>query len=419
MFEATLRYNSNSDKHPVATSGKSLDSLLIPGKMLAANSKALPTNLRNWYDDYNITYYIQPTLSDFRVGNNFRDSTGGVRTWHWDYAKEIDPLLEELLRKQNNVDASELSEDELRQLTKSSVKFQESFVPDQLEAETGKYESISNPKEYSPKAVIPWFQQIRDGRDLKVNQDLLDVVTDVAELPLKPCLFLKKEALHSDSLPDQLTDLLTSRDIDQCFLWIENLDKQETGQPDYERIASLVVALEDTGISSHFYYGDYFATLLSHLGLTGTTYGTMYGEEASERRERRRGDGVAHRYYVDAVKDFLTIPAAVDLQETVGADMCSCDVCSRQFETWGDLADRYQNDDENIQTLLKKHHIQVRWKQIQQVESESLSETLARLDADYSECITSFSQSNQISNAKTLDYLPRWKNTLESVNGSD
>lgn len=418
MFEATLRYNSNSDKHPVATSGKSLDSLLIPGKMLAANSKALPTNLRNWCDSYSIEYYIQPTLFDFRVGDNFRDSSGSVRSWHWDYATEIDSLLEELLAKQDNVDATKLSENELRQLTISSVRFQESFVPDQLEAETSKYESISSPEEYSPKAVIPWFQQIRDGRDLEVNEDILDVAVDVAELPLKPCLFLTKEAVHSDSLSDQLTDLLTSRDIDQCFLWIENLDKQETGQPDYERIATLVVALDDAGISPHFYYGDYFATLLSHLGLTGTTYGTMYGEEASERRERRTGDGVAHRYYVGAVKDFLKIAAAVDLQGTVGADMCSCDVCSRQFEMWGDLADRYQDDDENIQALLKKHHIQVRWKQIQQVESESLSETLQRLNADYREYISPFSQSNQISNAKTLDYLPRWKNALESVTES-
>jgi hypothetical protein len=418
MFEATLRYNSNSDKHPVATSGESLDSLLIPGKMLAANSKALPTNLRNWYDSYNLEYYIQPTLFDFRVGDNFRDSSGSVRTWHWDYATEVDRLLEELLAKQDNVDATDLSANQLRQLTISSVEFQESFVPNQLEAETGKYESISDPEKYSPKAVIPWFQQIRDGRDLKVNEDILDVATDVSELPLKPCLFLTKEALHSDSLPDQLTELFTSRDIDQCFLWIENLDKQETGEPDYERIASLVANLDGAGISPHFYYGDYFATLLSHLGLTGTTYGTMYGEEASERRERRKGDGVAHRYYVDAVKDFLKIPAAVDLQGTVGADMCSCEVCSRQFGTWADLADRYQDDDENIQALLKKHHIQVRWKQIQQVESESLSETLDRLDADYREYITPFSQSNQISNAKTLDYLPRWKNALESVSES-
>lgn len=291
-------------------------------------------------------------------------------------------------------------------------------MPDQLEAEIGKYESISSPDEHSPKAVIPWFQQIRDGRDLKVNEHILNVATDVSEIPLKPCLFLTKEAVHIESLPDQLIELLISRDIDQCFIWIENLDKQETGQPDYDRIASLVANLDDAGISTHFYYGDYFATLLSHLGLTGTTYGTMYGEEASERRERRTGDGVAHRYYVDAVKDFLKIPAAVDLQGTVDADMCSCGVCARQFEKWGDLADRYQDDGENIQALLKKHHIQVRWKQIQQVESESLSETLDRLDADYREYITPFSRSNQISNTKTLDYLPRWKNALESVNRS-
>lgn len=217
------------------------------------------------------------------------------------------------------------------------------------------------------------------------------------------------------SHPTDLVELLRSHDINQCFIWIENLDKQETGQPDYERVASLVMALDKAGISPHFYYGDYFATLLSHLGLSGTTYGSMYGEEASERRKRRPGDGVAHRYYVGGVKDFLKIPAAVDLQRTVGAEMCSCDVCSRQFETWSDLADRDQDDDENIQALLKKHHIQTRWKQIQEVESQSLSETLERIDSDYRNYITPFSKSNQIANTKTLNYLPRWKNAIESV----
>ncbi|HZD43497.1 MAG TPA: hypothetical protein VE134_05500, partial [Methanomicrobiales archaeon] len=117
----------------------------------------------------------------------------------------------------------------------------------------------------------------------------------------------------------------------------------------------------------------------------------------------------------DGVKNFLKIPAAVDIQQALGANMCPCEVCSRQFETWTDLADRFQNNDENIQALLKKHHIQVRWEQIRQVESESLSETLKRVKSAHGQYIIPFSASNQIADSKKLDYLLRWKGAIEAV----
>ncbi|WP_458190342.1 hypothetical protein [Haladaptatus sp. NG-WS-4] len=415
MFEATLRYNSNSDKHPVATAGEYLDSLLIPGKMLAANNKALPNDLRKWSDQSNLDYYIQPTLADFRVGSNFRDENGRVRRWHLKYAQEIGPSLEELLATQDNVSAADLPENTVRELTASAVEFQETFVPNQLEEQTSKYDVLDDPASYAPKAVVPWFQKIRSKRDIEVNGWILDATTRSANTSLKPCLFLTTRMLRDDDVIDQLLTLLSDHAIEQCFIWIENVDKRETGEPVYRNIAAFVKTVSDAGVSPHFFYGDYFATMLAHLGLKGTTYGTMYGEEGTERRERRGGAGVSNRYYVDGVKDFLKIPAAVDIQQSLGANMCPCDVCSRQFETWTDLADRFQNNDENIQALLKKHHIQVRWEQIRQVESESLSETLMQVKSDHGKYIIPFSASNQIADSKKLDYLFRWKGAIEAV----
>lgn len=419
MFEATLRYNSNSDKQPVETSLEYLDSLLVPARMLAANAKALPSDLRNYADDAGVSYYIDPSLTDFRVGDDFRDDSGGVRSWHWKYVGHIGRLLEELLAKQDNVDASQIPDENVETLTKASVKFQEEFVVTQLEEQVSKYETLSEPDSYRPEAIIPWYHKIRTPDDIAVNDTILGAAQDTASLPLKPCLFVTKDILRSESYPEQLVSLLTKNDIQQCFLWVENLDKHETGQHDYEHITQFVCDLAEADVSPHFYYGDYFATLLTHLGLDGTIYGSMYGEEGAERREQRGGDGVITRYYLDEVADFVKIPAVVDVQQRVGAELCGCDVCQRQFDSWQALAERYNDDDENIQTPMKKHHLRVRWRQIQKIESDSLEDSLRRLESHYQEYVTPFSQSNQVADAKSLNYMPCWQNALEAVNSEE
>ena len=415
MFEATLRYNSNSDKQPIETSLQYLDSLLVPGRMLAANAKALPSNLQNYIDEAGVGYYIDPSLTDFRVGNDFRDESGGVRQWHWEYVDQIGRLLQELLAKQDNVDASNLTDDDIETLVDASVRFQEQFVPTQLQEQVGKYDTISDPDAYRPEAVIPWYHKIRTPGDIKVNSTILTAARESATLPLKPCLFVTKDILRSESHSEQLIELLSEADIEQCFLWVENLDKQETGEHDYEHVAQFVSDLAAAGISPHFYYGDYFATLMSHVGLDGTIYGSMYGEEGAERREQRGGDGVITRYYLDGVSDFVKIPAVVDVQQRVGAEICGCDVCSRQFDSWQELAEWDNDDDQNTQTPMKKHHLRVRWQQIREVESESLDDSLTHLESNYQTYITPFSRSNQVADAKTLDYMPRWKSALEAV----
>lgn len=414
MFEATLRYSSNSEKQAVETSGDVLDSLIIPGKMLAANSKALPNNLRNYSDKYGLDYYIQPTLYDFRVGANFRED-GSIRSWHQKYIDEIGETLETILKRERNVNVANLSEANVRKLTEKSVEFQENFVPNKLADEADRYDPVDNLDQYRPEALIPWFQRINLSGDIDHNDQILRYAVDAATMPLKPCLFFTQSAIRSDPRRTEVLEMVSRHNIDQCFLWVEDLHKKDTTQSMYKEIASFVVELSENGIEPHFFYGDYFATMLSHLGATGTTYGVMYGEEGEEKREPRSGDGVIGRYYVDGVKDFLKVVAAVDVQQRVGADVCSCDVCSRQLETWSDLTDRDQDDDKNVQAILKKHHLNVRWRQIRSVEEESLDETLKSVERDFEKYNQAFRTSRQVADGKSLDYLHRWKGAIESV----
>lgn len=412
MFEATLRYNTLADKDAIETSLEYLDSLIIPARMLAANRKALPANIQNYADEAGVSYYINPTLPDFRVGDNFRDDKDNVRPWHWRYVEALGEPLEMLLEQQPNLDAAHLSSDQIESLTTASIDFQESFVIQQLSEERDRYDPIENVEAYAPEAIMPWYHKISSEADLVPNDTILEVATDAADLPLKPCLFVTKSFIARESNREALAELLTGHGIQQCFVWIEDLDKHETPESQYHHAAELVTELADADLSPHFFYGDYFAMVLSHLGLDGTTYGTMYGEEDGERREQQSGSGVATRYYLDGVKDFLKPVAAVDVQQRVGAEMCSCDVCSRQFDDWTELAELANDDDQNVQAPMKKHHLRVRWQQVQEIESQSLDETLSNLRSDHKEYAPAFNASNQVGANKELDYLMRWKNAV-------
>lgn len=415
MFEATVRYNNFNDNEVLDTVPSYYDSLLVAGKMVAHSTKAVPARLQQLSDNYGIEYYVDPTLPDFRIGDDFQKN-GRIKEWHWKYIDRLDPVLKELLSKRKNVDASGIDPNDRELIARSAVRFQENAVVEAIEdGGTSKYASSIDPTDYQPKAVVPWYHKIDSSPDLEVNEHIIEVSNDESELPLKPCLFLTKPFVRRSSNQPELTHLLVSKDIDQCFIWIEGLDKKDTDQSLYERIIEFVQSLADEGISSHFYYADYFTTLISYFGLQGATYGTMHAENASEKEGGQPSGGALSRYYIDPIKDFLKIPAAVELQKSVGASMCECEVCQRQFDDWDDLARRENADEENIQAPIKKHHLILRWNQIRSVEDQTLEETIDACRDGFERYVEQYNAAAQISPKKSIDYLPRWINAAEKL----
>ena len=410
MFEATIRYNNFNDSEILKTVPECYDSLLIPGKMVSHSTKSLPTRIRNLVDDYGTSYYIDPTLPDFRIGNNFRED-GQIKNWHVKYIDEIGAGLGDLLEQNGNVDASKITAEQREDIVRSAVRFQEQAIPNRIADNASKYEDIENLSNYEPAAVIPWYHKIRSDDDVRINDHVLNVATDEANLPLKPCIFVTQEYVQQLSGRQKILDILAENNIEQCFIWIEDLDKRETGQQVYKQIIEFVKSLSSAGIDSHFFYADYFATMISHFGLKGATYGSMYAEEAGEKETGTSGGGSMSRYYVEPIKDFMKIPAAVEIQQNADAPMCNCRVCSRQFESWSDLIERKESD-ENIQAPIKKHHLIMRWNQIQEVENQSLDETISNCKEDFDDYIEPYNYSRQISPTKEPDYMPRWINAI-------
>ncbi|QOS10419.1 uncharacterized protein HfgLR_01330 [Haloferax gibbonsii] len=411
MFETTLRYNSPNNKHAVEGELARFDSVIIDGKMLAHSSKAIPQLIYKLRNERSIQYYVEPVLSQFRKGNDFRYADGTLKSWHEKYVQEIGDPLKEHLRSETNADPRRMEEDKIRDITLSSVVFQEEFIKNRVEEESGKYEEVDTDG-LLPKAVIPWHHRINEAEDLAPNRTILEAAVEESTVPIKPCIHTTKQFIRDTSNRTSLAELATAYDLDECFLLVEDLGKHSTFESTYKNVIDLVYDLSAAGVEPHFFYGDYFSNMLSYFGLGGTTYGVMYGEEYSESTERTEQSGMLNRYFVDQIKDFLKVPAAVEFMQRIDADMCECDVCQRSFEDWQDII-RHQESDEALMNHLQKHYVECRWRHARQVEEDSFSEAVGKLRSDFKDYVEDYSKARQISPNKDFQYMPRWINVLE------
>ena len=98
--------------------------------------------------------------------------------------------------------------------------------------------------------------------------------------------------------------------------------------------------------------------------------------------------------------------------QRIDADMCECDVCQRSFEDWQDII-RHQESDEALMNHLQKHYVECRWRHARQVEEDSFTDAVEKLQANFEDYIEDYSRARQISPNKDFEYMPRWINVLE------
>ena len=418
MFETIVRYKSTNEKSIIVDHKDKWDSVLISAHLLAHATKRMPPRLRNIAQDRSHQYYIDPIVSEFRIGESFRYPHGGIRSWHRKYAVALGDPFETVLEREGNVNARYLDDDEIRGIAKSVVDFQEEFVYEKLEEYTGKYEDLTvSRREVMPAAVIPWVHKLEREADYEAYRTILSASQDRAMQSLRPVLYTSTRKIRDGGNRTELVEMLADFDIDECFILFEGLDKHETNESEYKAVIDFVYDLSSAGIEPYFYYGDFFSNLLSYFGLEGTAYSPLHGEKFTEKTEPQSSDssGMSSRYYLDEVKDFLQIQAAVDIMTRAGKPMCSCEACSRHFDDWRDLAEIDESDEEGtaLQTVVMKHRMKTRWDHAQLVQDNELSEVLATLRDDYDEMVGPYTRSQQTASRKEFDYLQQWIHAVD------
>lgn len=429
MFETTVRYNNNNNKHPVETLPEDYDSIVFEAHLAAFNSDATKAKIHQMVGSQDVSYYIDPILAEFEAGNNFRNEDGSLGNWKRAYVHQLGDPLEAILNQQRNADPADMADHQIRSIARSVVEFQETFAVGEKGTNLDKYTDVG-PAPAEPAAVIPWYNKIRNRSKIPLARKILDASSEAASLDLKPCLYTPKNLLQNSSTRRELIDLIDEFDIEECFLIIEGLGKHDTSEPQYKSVIDYVYEISDRGIDPHFLYGDFFSHLLAYFGLGGTTYGTLYGEEYEEELKSYGDGGMNPRVYFDDIKEFLSVPGAVDLGQRLGRDVCDCAVCERHFDNWADVRDELatsddeeedemdeqraqeQNSPNNALNITQKHYLEKRWDHTLLVQNKSLPEVVSMLEQDHQNTIEEFSNSRQVGD-KELDYMMRWVRALQ------
>ncbi|WP_336361810.1 hypothetical protein [Haladaptatus sp. ZSTT2] len=400
-FENSLQYVTFADRTQVENRTDDYDSLILPSHLLSGGKKAVTALLKNLIEDDGVEYYIDPTASQFRRGRNFRNADDSLKAWHSKLVAELGYPFTLLQGDEKNIIYQELDRTDRIGAIESVCDFQQSFVANSVEENVGKYEIIDTSNLY-PRAIIPWYTKVHNYEELAINKEIISHSIDYCDLPVKPCIHITMEFLRDANARNAISELVKEFELAEVFLWIDDFDKTEANVTDYFNAIDLVAKVSTGGVRPHFLFGNYFSNLLFFFGLRGTSYGTYFRESSAEKTENYSGGGGnLQRFYFDPVKDFLSIPDAIDIAKEGGADTPTFS----QLTSWDDLYRLGEDHD-----FLKNHFIKTKKGHKELILSNELEPLLEELN----ECYDTYD--NLLSKRKTnknVSHLKKWRDGIQ------
>lgn len=408
-FEHIVHYSHPGEKDAIQQAAADYDSLMIPAHFASARPSKIATLVAKVNRKESVGYYIDPALPQFRIGNNFRNEDAELNSWMQSLVKQYDQLLGDHLSEQSNLAYFDLDRDEQRAIVHQQLDIHTDILQGRYQEELDKYldQDLETPQ---PEALIPWYVKIETIRDIDANSQIIRDALEYTDFPIKPCYFIDHKFLRSAQNRQSIAESADNLNINQLFIWIDDLkDTEALTRTDFARVADLVHQIRNRNVIPNFMYGTFFAHLLGYFGLAGAGYGVNYNEARKEKETTQAGGG-SKRYYVDGVKQFLTISDAAETAQQFDLDTCNCHVCSDRLEDWEEL---YMFGDRL--TPLRKHFIATRNMHTDTVRTTSLDQLLSDLK-EKNEEFTKFSENNRVS--ASADLLNRWIEGVELfVNG--
>lgn len=403
MFENSIHYLSFADRNILEQAVDDYDSIIVNAQVVAGGQGQVPVFIQQLIEDNDIEYYINPQIPEFRVGDNFRKSSGNLRQYTQKLVEVHGNPIEHHLSNNSNLKYSGLADSEIQSVCEAVIDFQQDFVYVKVNEATGKYETPET--HLRPKAVIPWYIKIDEHEDIARNKDIIERSLVYSQEPVKPCLFFTKRFLRDATNRTGMAAMLEELDIENAFVWPEDFDKSEVTTSQYLHLIDLVEKLSDRGISPHMMYANYFGHLLGYFGMSGVGFGKFYLESKYEKTENTGGGGGNKRYYFDPVKCFLNISDVHDLANSADADCCGCSVCSQQMDDWDDI---FKIANEAVD--LQHNFVSVRDKHRQAILTENLQIQLEKLEEATSEFKSRLEEKETTKNAY---HLKKWQTAIE------
>ncbi|GAB3676776.1 hypothetical protein [Halopiger thermotolerans] len=403
-FENSIHYLSFADRPAIEENADQIDSIILTSHLVAYGSGKVPTLLNELRKEHDTRFYINPAITNLRVGTNFLDDQNDeLSPWYQKYIEILGEKVQDLFDDHTQIQYENLTQEERESICKSTADFQENFVKDAAENSTGKYDFVVD--DLRPEAIIPWYHKITEPKDIPRNRELAQLTNQATNLPIKPCLFITPDFITDSTNRDSLIESVKKIECSEIFLWVEGFDKS-SGIGTHLNILKIVDELSEIGIGVHSLYGSYFSHLLAYFGATGVGFGVYHSESKSEKKEESGGDGSnLKRYYFDPVKEFLNVADVDTLTDLGSTPICSCNECQSTLSSWDDLFEVGEDPD-----FLQSHYISTRGIHKNRIFDQSLQESLEEVkeaESTYKETL------NELGTSKTGNHLRKWRRSIE------
>jgi hypothetical protein len=161
----------------------------------------------------------------------------------------------------------------------------------------------------------PWWTLTREAAQLAAaahGRRVTPIVTLRNDIPI----FMFSELIHT--LPDGITDV---------FCWSSDWQEATATETDIRGWIDVVESAARQGVRVRNLYGGYLSVLLTAKGLAGLNHGVGYSEARDYRRLSTTG-APPTRYYVPALREFVTVPTAQPVIDHLPAEWsCPCPIC--------------------------------------------------------------------------------------------
>jgi hypothetical protein len=227
MFENSIHFQHPGQKSAISHSTSHYDSLIIPAQYIITKPDNLSGLLNRLMQEDGIEFYINPQLPRYRRGDDFRKDTGELSEWNQNISEYYGKPISKLLSEQDNLEYSDLAEDEREAVIEQCCDLQTDFLnrgsiqnPLSQYYEAAEMETV----ELVPRAVVPWYVKIETVSDVTTNEDIINYAVDYVDMPVKPCLFVEQGFIEDKGQRRILVDMVEDVDISEVFLWIEDVD---------------------------------------------------------------------------------------------------------------------------------------------------------------------------------------------------
>lgn len=202
----------------------------------------------------------------------------------------------------------------------------------QLLRDAGRNPPVADPPD--PQWLVPPYWAVDSPADpwWTLTREAIRIAAAAHGRRVTPILTLRKDVpifMFSElieRLPDGITDV---------FCWSSDWQEASGTETDIRGWVSVVELATRRGVRVRNLYGGYLSVLLTAEGLAGLNHGVGYSEARDYRRLSTTG-APPTRYYVPALREFMTVPTAQPVIDHLPAEWaCPCSICQAMADEDG------------------------------------------------------------------------------------